>query len=89
MTTVFYLSFLEREEFLPNFLQYFFLWCFHIIKKLEEMELRTSDKITLPHPWHSGFKVSWSQFREETPMAQDQEVQILTLTGSLCCHFEP
>ena len=36
MTTVFYLSFLEREEFLPNFLKYFFLWCFHIIKKLEE-----------------------------------------------------
>ena len=36
MTTMFYLSFLEREEFLPNFLQYFFLWCFHIIKKLEE-----------------------------------------------------
>ena len=33
---MFYLSLLEREEFLPNFLQYFFLWCFHIIKKLEE-----------------------------------------------------
>ena len=32
----YYLSFLEREEFLPNFLKYFFLWCFHIIKKLEE-----------------------------------------------------
>ena len=61
MTTVFYLTFLEREEFLPNFLQYFFLWCFHIIKKLEENETahkwqnNPTPPLTL---WIQGFLVS-------------------------------